>query len=69
MVSNREALIKNKVSYFIKTCKLKTHRQSLAYFVKSYEIYLTTKQRLFDERQDFTWHRDLYPVELYNLAN
>ena len=64
VIANREGVIKKKIEQFKEVCKSSREQKQLISILNLYGIYLNMKQAVLHEKQDFSWHQDLFPVEL-----
>ena len=65
LVDMKEPLIRASVENFKQNCQTGFRKQELIGFLKSYEIYTFTKERLFkqNEYHNNKWIREHYPYE------
>ena len=63
IIENRENGIKKKVELFKDQCKSSREQKQLLSILRQYGFYLSTKQIVLNEKQDFSWHEDLLPLE------
>lgn len=64
VIENREGLIKQEIEYFKETCRSSREKKQLISILRQYSIYLSMKQAVLHEKQDFSWHQSLFPKEL-----
>lgn len=62
----KEPMSKSFIEDFSKKCQSDFQKVKLTYILKGYELYLMTKQGLFNESQslEFLWIRKNFPFEL-----
>ena len=63
IIEGREGLIKQKIEHFKEICRSSREQKQLISILRQYGIYLSMKQAVLHERQDFDWHKDLFPVK------
>ena len=65
IIELKEPLIKSKIDNFQKICRSGFRETQLITMFKSFEMYLTTKQSMFNENQwtGFNWIRKNVPVD------
>ncbi|MCY4513276.1 MAG: hypothetical protein OXB86_06275 [Bdellovibrionales bacterium] len=64
VIENRESLIKRKIENFKNFCRSSREQKQLISILKNYGIYLSMKQAVLYEKQDFSWHTDLLPLDM-----
>ena len=62
-INLKEGMIKGYIEHFAESCRSKINRDRLMTILKSFELYLVTKQSLFKKNQDFKWLRGLTPFD------
>ncbi len=65
LIEVKEPLVRVTVEHFSKTCRSSLRKSELIAFLKTYEIYLVTKQAFFkqSQRSGFDWIRDTFPFD------
>ena len=63
LIEKKERTAKDLIETYKNKCRSKTDKKHLVSLLKGYGFYLTAKEKLLGERQDFTWHKNLCPKE------
>ena len=63
LIEKKESNIKRLIEDYKNRCHSKAHRNNLFSLLKGYGFYLTAKEKLLGQKQDFTWHKNLCPKE------
>ena len=56
-----KAEYKRKLELFKEHCKSSREQRQLVSMLQQYGIYLSMKQAVLHEKQDLSWHEDLFP--------
>ena len=63
LIEKKEKNVRHLIEDYKDKCRSKTHKNTLFSLLKGFGFYLTAKEKLLGERQDFTWHKNLCPKE------
>ena len=59
LIEKKEEMIRMKVEHFKKSCRSRRNRATLVSILNQYRSYLYLKQKILNEKQDFTWLEDM----------
>ena len=60
-----ELRLQNAIEYYAEKCRLKAQKNRLRSMIQNYELYLITKQRIYEDTEidGFSWIRKIQPID------